>query len=160
VLVFAASFLVGLLVPPFVPAEYFPAGLLFVWDGLVLAFLFSWATGVLTELQRSEVLSLDKFLHLPVSLAGAFLITYLTSLASISLLVFVPPMLGLRLGLVFSQGPALLLLVPLLSAFFLAVTAVTYQFQGWLASLMVNQRRRRTIIVMVTLGFVVLSQLP
>src|SRR5207302_1566229 len=34
------------------------------------------------------------------------------------------------------------------------------QFQGWLAALMVNQRRRRTVIVFVTLGFILLCQAP
>jgi hypothetical protein len=49
---------------------------------------------------------------------------------------------------------------PLLAAFLLMVTALTYQFQGWLASLMVNQRRRRTIIVLVTGVFILICQLP
>jgi hypothetical protein len=40
------------------------------------------------------------------------------------------------------------------------VTAVTYQFQGWLASLMVNKRRRRMVIVLVTSTFILLGQLP
>ena len=38
--------------------------------------------------------------------------------------------------------------------------AVSYQFQGWLASLMVNKRRRRTVIVVATLVFVLLCQVP
>ena len=40
------------------------------------------------------------------------------------------------------------------------VTALTYQFQGWLAALMSNPRRRNTIIVMLTMSFVLLCQLP
>jgi hypothetical protein len=40
------------------------------------------------------------------------------------------------------------------------VTALTYQFQGWLAALMVNKRRRRTVIVVATMIFVLLSQIP
>ena len=40
------------------------------------------------------------------------------------------------------------------------VTALTYQFQGWLASLMSNPRRRRTVIVVTTMVFVLLVQLP
>ncbi len=51
-----------------------------VWDGLVVIFLFSWTAGVVAELQRSESLSLEKLLHLPVSLTGAFLINYLATL--------------------------------------------------------------------------------
>jgi hypothetical protein len=141
------------------PGQPLPA-ILYVWDGLVIAFLFSWSIGLLTELQRSEDLSLTKFLHLPVSLAGAFLVNYVSSLLSLSLIVFLPPMLGLSLGLIFGKGPALLVQLPLLAAFLLMITALTYQFQGWLASLMVNKRRRRTIIVVVTVVFILLFQLP
>jgi ABC-2 type transport system permease protein len=153
---FVTLFVVGLFVLP----EVSPAILMYVWDGLVVAFLFSWAVGVMVELQRSEVLSLDKFLHLPVSLRSAYLINYLSSLFSITLLVFLPAAAALGLSLVLVKGPALLWQLPLLVAFLFMVTAVTYQFQGWLASLMVNKRRRRTVIVVVTAAFILVLQLP
>jgi hypothetical protein len=137
-----------------------PAIVLYVWLGLTVMFLIVWCAGLLTELQRSEVLSLTKFLHLPVSLAGAFLINYLASLLSVSLFLFLPPMVGLIVGLTLSRGPAMALMLPMLAAFLLAVTAVTYQFQGWLATLMANKRRRRTVIVVATAVFVLIAQLP
>jgi hypothetical protein len=137
-----------------------PPILLYVWDGLVIGFLFAWMMGLLTELQRSEVLSMEKFLHLPVSLRGVFLINYLSSFFSVSLILFLPAMVALGLALTLSRGPALLVVLPLLAALMFAVTAVTYQFQGWLASLMANKRRRRTVIVLVTLGFILFFQLP
>ncbi len=137
-----------------------PFWLMFAWDVMVLGFLFLWAAGLLTELQRSEVLSLDKFMHLPVSLKGAFLINYISSLFSLSLLFFLPAMFALSLSLVIVRGPALLWQLPLAAAFLFMVTAVTYQFQGWLASLMANKRRRRTVIVVVTMVFILLFQLP
>jgi hypothetical protein len=89
-----------------------------------------------------------------------FVLNYLTSLFSISLILLVPAMVGFSLGLVFAVGPIMLLLLPLVAAFVLMVTALSYQFQGWLASLMVNKRRRRTIIVVVTLVFILMFQLP
>jgi hypothetical protein len=137
-----------------------PSIYLYVWDGLVVAFLFTWTLGLLIELQRSEVLSLDKFLHLPVSLKGAFLINYVSSLFSLSMLAFLPAMLAFSLGTIFAKGPLLLVQLPLLAAFLLMVTALTYQLQGWLASLMVNKRRRRTVIVTIGLLFVLICQLP
>jgi hypothetical protein len=152
------SFLIGLYVLPH-SAPYAEI-LMYVWDGVAVVFLFWWAVGLVSELQRIEALSLDKFLHLPVSLRGVFLINYLSSLASVNVLLFVPAMVGLSLGLVFSRGPEMLLLLPLVTAFLLMVTAVTYQFQGWLASLMANPRRRRTVIVLVTIVFVLICQLP
>jgi hypothetical protein len=54
----------------------------------------------------------------------------------------------------------MLLLIPLVAAFLLMITALTHQFQGWLASLMVNRRRRRTMIGLVTMTFVLVAQLP
>ena len=153
---FFAGFLVGQLglaqAPPVVQMA--------VWDGLVAIFLFSWTAGVVAELQRSESLSLEKLLHLPVSLTGAFLINYFATLVSLSMIVFIPATTGLSLGLVFVKGPLMLLLFPLLAAFVLMVTALTYQFQGWLASLMQNKRRRRTVLVIVTASVILLGQLP
>ncbi len=137
-----------------------PSWLMFFMDGAVLAFLFMWTAGLLTELQRSEALSLDKFLHLPVSLTSAFLINYLSSLPSVSLLWFSSAMLGVSIGLLFSRGLAMLWLLPMLAAFGLMATALTYQFQGWLATLMANPRRRRTIIVAATMIFILLCQVP
>jgi hypothetical protein len=156
----AGLFVTFLLVGLFALPEASPAVLLYVWDGLVFVFLFFWVLGLLMELQRSEVLSLDKFLHLPVSLRGAFLINYLSSLFNLTLFLLLPGMIALSLALVIVKGPALLMQFPLLAAFVFMATAVTYQFQGWLASLMVNKRRRRTVIVVVTMVFVLLLQLP
>ena len=115
---------------------------------------------LLAELHRSDPLSLDKFLHLPVSITGIFLINYLSSLVNPILIIFVPAMFALGIGLAIAKGPALLLLLPLVAAFLLMVTALTYQFQGWLAALMVNKRRRRTIIVLLTMGVILVFQLP
>jgi ABC-2 type transport system permease protein len=95
-----------------------------------------------------------------VSLSAAFLINYFSTLFSLTLITFVPGMVGLILGLTISNGPLLLLELPLLAAAVFALTAVSYQFQGWLASLMANPRRRRTIIVLITGGFILLAQLP
>jgi hypothetical protein len=157
VALFFALFLAGFLGL----ADASPAVILYVWDGAVVPFLFFWAIALIADLQRAEALSLTKFLHLPVSLSGAFLINYLSStLLNPVLILFGPALLGLALGLVCSRGPVWLLLLPLLAAFLLALTGLTYQFQGWLATLMANPRRRRTVIVVVTMVFVLLCQVP
>ncbi len=152
----AASFVIGFNLL----ADAAPLVVLFVWDGVVIAFLFVWLVGMMTDLQRSEVLSMDKFLHLPVTLTSAFLINYVSSLPSLTMMLFFPAMVGLSLGLVLSRGPAFLLVLPLLAAFLFMVTALTYQFQGWLASLMANKRRRQTVIVVVTMAMILVCQLP
>lgn len=161
VILFATAVFAGALALPYAAANgVLPIVLLFTWDVLVVVFLFWWAIGLLVELQRSEVLSLDRFLHLPVSLGGVFLINYVSSLFSVTLAVLLPAMLGLCLVQVFVGGPALLLALPLLASFVLMVTALTYQFQGWLATLMANPRRRRTVIVFVTMGVILFFQFP
>ncbi len=137
-----------------------PAHLMYAWDGLLAAFLLFWCVGLMTELLRTESLALSKFLHLPVSPNGAFLINYLSSLVCLSLIFFTPIMLGFALALVRVEGLAMLLALPLVVSFLLMVTALTYQFQGWLASLMSNPRRRRTVIVTATMVFVLIFQLP
>lgn len=153
---FAGSFLIGFFAMTEAPSWVF----LFVWAGIVLVLLFFWATGLLAELQRSEAVSIQKVLHLPVSPTSAFFINYLSSLFRITLILFLAVAIGLSLGVLFSRGLLMLLMFPLIAAFVLALTAITYQFQGWLASLMSNPRRRRTIIVLVTAGFILLVQIP
>jgi hypothetical protein len=153
---FIGAFLIGQFAIPRAAPEY----LLYAWDGVIIAFLFFWCIGLITELQRAEPMSLSKFLHLPVSVNGAFLINYVSSLCRLSLIVFLPVMLGFGLAHVVTKGIFLLPVLPLLAAFLLMVTALTYQLQGWLAALMSNPRRRRTVIVMATVIFVLIVQLP
>jgi ABC-2 type transport system permease protein len=76
------------------------------------------------------------------------------------LLFFGPPMLAFALALVYVKGLQQLVVLPLLAAFLLMITALTYQFQGWLALLMSNPRRRRALVVGLTMGIVLIFQLP
>ncbi|MSQ97094.1 MAG: hypothetical protein EXR98_21425 [Gemmataceae bacterium] len=157
---FIVMFCAGLFGIPEVPAQHRPLVILAVWDGLALVFLLSWSSGLLAELQRTEAFSLQKFLHLPVSLGSAFTLNYLTSLVCLTMVLIAPMMVGFSLGLMIGLGPLAIVQLPLAAAFLFMVTALSYQMQGWLASLMVNKRRRRTIIVMVTLAFILLFQAP
>ena len=156
----ALAFLIGLVVGVLALPRASSMTFMLVWDVIVVAFLFLWTIELLAELQRSELLSLENFLHLPVSLSTVFVINYLGSMYSISAIVFFPAMTGIAVGLVFAKGPLMFLLFPLLGAFMLMVTAVTYQFRGWLASLMVNQRRRRSVIAIASLAFMFIFQAP
>jgi ABC-2 type transport system permease protein len=137
-----------------------PDNLLLLWDVMVVAFLFMWLTGLITELQKSEALSIEKLLHLPVAPGITYLLNYLSSFLSFSLAIFVAAATGVALSLLFVQGPSLLVTFPLLATFVLMVTAVTHQFRTWLFALMVNKRRRRTILVIATSVFILLVQVP
>ncbi len=137
-----------------------PMDLLVIYDLLVGVFLFLWMISIVSEIQRSETISIGRLLHLPVSLRGVFAVNYLASHLTLSIILIVPTMLGLAVGLALCQGPVMLCLVPLVLASVFMITAWTYCLRGWLVSLMVNPRRRRAIVAYVTLGAVLLSQLP
>lgn len=131
-----------------------------VWDGVILVFLSSWLLGVLTDLQRTEPLSLDKFLHLPVSPRGVFLLNYFSSLLTLTAVAFMPLMLGLSVAMARRYGGPMWGGVGLVLCFLLMVTAVTFQFRGWLAGLMQDKRRRRLLVSLAAVVLVGLSQIP
>jgi ABC-2 type transport system permease protein len=155
-----ASFVGALLGGIFGLGEAKPLVVLGVWFALTVAFLFLWTLGLLQELQRSETIDLQRLMHLPVALGQMFIINYLASHLSLSIFLFVPAMMGLAIGLVVSRGPAMMLLLPLALSMVLMITAWTYCLRGWLATLMSNPRRRRAVIMGITLTFILLAQGP
>jgi hypothetical protein len=137
-----------------------PLVLLGIWAGLTVVFLFLWTIGLLAELQRSETIDLQRLMHLPVALGQLFVVNYAASHLTLSIVVVVPAMTGLALGLTYSRGPLMLLLLPLAGSMVFMITAWTYCLRGWLATMMTNPRRRRTIIMGITLVFILTAQLP
>jgi len=131
-----------------------------IWCGVTVVFLFFWMFGLLMELQRSESIDLQRLMHLPVALGQIFVINYLASHLAVSIVIVVPAMMGLALGLAISRGPAMLLLAPLALSMVFMITAWTYCLRGWLAGLMTNPRRRRTVVVTIMFAFILLGQGP
>ena len=154
------SGLAGILFGFFVLGEKSPTGLLIAWDAFTVMFLFAWMIGLVSEIQRSETIDISRMLHLPISLRDIFLVNYLTSHLTISIILFLPLVLGLCLGLILGGRWIMILMFPLVLGLVFMVTAWTYCLRGWLAALMVNKRRRRAIIAVVTFSFIVLVQLP
>lgn len=153
-------FFVGFFAGLFAFKEAQPHHIMLVWAVLTFAFLMFWGVGLLTELQRAETIDLQRLMHLPVALGQLFVINYLASHFAISVILTVPAMLGLALGLAFGHSALFVLLVPLALSMVFMVTAWTYCLRGWLAAMMTNPRRRRNIIMGVTLGFILVFQLP
>ncbi len=137
-----------------------PLAVLGVWFGITVVFLFFWMIGLLQELQRSESIDLQRLMHLPVALGQMFVVNYLASHLTFSIVLIVPAMMGLAIGLGISRGPMMLLLAPLALGMVFMITAWTYCLRGWLAAMMTNPRRRRSILVGITLAFILLSQAP
>lgn len=137
-----------------------PMVLTIVWLALSASFLFFWLIGLLTDLQKAESIDLQKLLHLPVQLGQIFTVNYVASLMAISVVIYVPAAIGLSLGLAYSRGPRMLLMIPLALSMVFMVSALTYLLRGWLATLMSNPRRRRTIIMALTMAFIFIFQAP
>jgi ABC-2 type transport system permease protein len=154
------SCVAGVLVGFFVLVEASPLRLLLMWDMFIGVFLFAWMIGMVSEIQRSETIDISRMLHLPISLRDIFLVNYLTSHLTISIILFLPLILGLCLGLLLRGQWLMILMFPLVLGLVFMITAWTYCLRGWLAALMVNKRRRRAIIAVVTFSFIVLVQLP
>jgi hypothetical protein len=141
-------------------SEASPTSIMMVWFGVTAGFLFFWMIGLLAELQRSETIDLQRLMHLPVALGQMFVVNYLVSHFVLSIILAVPAMLGLAIGLVIARGPEMVLLVPLALSMVFMITAWTYCLRGWLATLMSNPRRRRTVIMGITFAFILLGQGP
>ena len=154
------SGIAGVLVGFFALAEMSPLKFLVVWDAFAAVFLLAWMIGLVSEIQRSETIDIGRMLHLPISLKDIFLINYLASHLTLSIILFLPWTLGLCLGLILSRGGYMIGLVPLVLGFVFMISAWTYCLRGWLVTLMVNKRRRRAIIAGITFGFILLTQLP
>jgi ABC-2 type transport system permease protein len=131
-----------------------------LWFGATVGFLLFWLIGLLTDLQRAETIDLQRLMHLPVGLGQMFAINFVASHLAVSIILLVPAMTGLAIGLAWSRGPLMVLLVPLGWSMVFMITAWTYCLRGWLAAMMTNPRRRRAIIMGITLGFILTAQLP
>lgn len=156
----AAGGLAGMIAGALALAKATPQVMLIVWDVIVVGFLFFWMIGLISELQRSEMIDIGRLLHLPISPRDIFLVNYVASHVTLSIILFLPAMLGLCFGLMLGRQWSMVLMFPLVIGLIFMVTAWTYCLRGWLATLMVNKRRRRAIIAGITFTFVLLSQLP
>ena len=153
---FVIGGILGALVPRFVPREnYF-----LLWDGFIAVFCFIWVIHVATDIQRSDAITFDRILHLPVAFSQAFALNYLSTLMSMTLLSLCAFCFGFIFGSCFSIGPIALLFPIPFAVFLVAITALTYQLQGWLAAVMSNPRRRQVVMIVLPLCIIVISQIP
>lgn len=150
------GFSVGAILP-----RYLPSGSYFlIWDVVAFGFTLVWLINVVTELQRSDAITFDRILQLPVTYWHAFAVNYLSSLFNFPFLCMLTLCLGLIAGSVLSVGiHAVILLLPC-TAFLFALTALTYQLQGWLSTMMTSPRKRRFVMIIIPFVIIVLIQIP
>jgi ABC-2 type transport system permease protein len=152
--------LAGLLSGALLLSKVPPPVMLVVWDLTFGVFLLMWLGGIVSEIQRSETIDISRLLHLPISLRNVFVINYIASHLTFSIIFFLPVMLGISIGLILGGRGLMVLMIPLVLCVVFMITSWTYCLRGWLVTLMTNKRRRRAIIAGVTFAFILLSQLP
>ncbi len=160
VLVGAAGGIAGLLAGAFAMPNVSPAVMLLVWDLLIGLFLLFWLVGIAAEMQRAEAIDISRVLHMPISLRGIFFINYVASYVTLSIIAFLPALVGLSIGLAWGDRWTMIWLLPLVLGFLFMLTAWTYYLRGWLVMLMSNPRRYRALVAGATLAFILLTQLP
>ena len=157
------SGIAGVLVGFLALADASPLELLVAWNVFAGLFLFARMIGLVSEIQRPETIDISRMLHLPISLKGIFIINYLASHLTFSVILFLPWTLGLCLGLSLNRGGYMIGLVPLVLGFVFMINAWIYCLRGWLVTLMMNKRRRRIIIAIVVgiaFGSILITQVP
>ncbi len=154
------SFFVTLTVGAFWFRDVSPTSLLVIWNILAFAFLSFWVIGLIGELQQTVLISIDKLLHLPVSLNGAFFLNYASTFYNITFLFMAPCMLGLAVGLILATGLQMWLAIPLVISFLFLISALTFQLRNWLGGLMENKRNKGTLTAIMIIAFIALSQIP
>jgi len=146
----------GIFLPRLMAREYY----FLLWNGLIAVTCVMWLFYLIADLQRSEAITFDRLLHLPISFAQVFAINYVSSWLGLHTLCLTGLGFGFIVGSTFSLGPITLLFFLPFLAFLIALTALTYQFQGWIATLMSNPRKRRAILIGLPFVLVALIQVP
>lgn len=134
--------------------------ILWLVSGAVSVFLFFWLIGLLAELQRSDSLDHRRMTHLPISLKEMFLFNYAVSHWTPSCLLFLSISAGFVVGTMLRFGGRMALVFGLLALMISAVSSWTYALRGWLTKLMLNERRKRSLIVWMTGGIILITQVP
>ena len=134
--------------------------ILLIWNIAATLLLVMLFTGLIADIQRSDIQSLRPLLHLPVSPVGGFLISYFGSWLNITTFFFLPSLLALAVASVVARGWPMLLIPLLLLCTLALLTAVVHQLRGWLAGLMLDKRRRSWIAALVIAAFCVRRPSP
>lgn len=134
---------------------------------IMVVFTIGWFWGLVMEVQRSDVIDIRKMVHFPVPMALVNAINFLVSLIGFTSLFYVAGAIGLLLGLSWSAGessfPSLVIFhrasLPALAFYFLAASWA-YYLRGLLVVWMENKRRRRLLLTIMPLLFMVIGFTP
>jgi len=129
-------------------------------DVALIPFLSFWLIGLLAEFMRDEPLDFRRVLFLPIPLSTVFILNFSIAIISPLALVFTVPLISFSISAAISLGPHMLLAIPLGFIFYIALAGGTYYLRGIISFLMRNKRRRRMMLMVLPLIFVVPTYLP
>ena len=127
---------------------------------LSIFFLLFWATGLLTELQRSDSISYRNLAHLPIPLREVFLFNYLASHDSWSCILIFVSSTSFILGLMLPYGVRMALVIVLIVLMIMSITSWTFAFRSWISCLMGNKRKRTQALMWGTLVISLITSAP
>jgi hypothetical protein len=137
-----------------------PKGALFAFGIYTVAVLVFWMIDFMSEIQKGDLVDMGELLYLPVTLREVYLFHFVASLACPAFILTAPAGCALALGCAVSVHPLLLLAVAPVLLLEMALAAWVYHVRSWIARLMVNKRRGRSIVAFLTLAMVLLFQTP
>lgn len=127
---------------------------------LLAVYVVGWFWGFALEMQRSDVIDVKKMLHFPVSLALINAINFVVSIIGFTSLFFTAAALGLAAGMLRAGQHGLLSVLLAAGAFFFAASAWAYYLRGLMAVWMENKRRRRLLMSILPIFFMVAGFMP
>ncbi|MBX3177439.1 MAG: hypothetical protein KF886_08770 [Candidatus Hydrogenedentes bacterium] len=127
---------------------------------LALLYVLVWFWSFAFEMQRSDVIDIRKMLHFPVPLAAINLLNFVVSLFTFPSLFYVAAAAGLVTGIGSARGGGYLAGYLAATVFFLAVSAWGYCLRGQMAVWMADKRRRRVLLSVLPVLFMVTGFMP
>lgn len=131
-----------------------------IFAGLIYVFTFMRFISLVTGVQSGEGFPMDNLLHLPFSIRQVFYLNFTMAQINLPNLIFLPMMLALGLGSAISLGIANVLMLVFILVFATFMSAVLYQFQGWVVTSVKNKRNRLTFLYILMTFAVIAFQLP
>ena len=128
--------------------------IMLTWNVATLVFVGSSLFEFANSVQQNDAIKMDRLLHLPVTFGGAFSLNYLSSLASLNMLMLAPLVIGLAIAMPIAKGWHCAIAIPLSMSFLFMVTALMYLLRGWFAELAKNKRTKGWLMIVVPFALV------
>ena len=139
------AFLITCLGVAFLCQEFEPSTISLFWQYALLGMVGYWGMMVIGQIQLSESISIERLLHLPVGLSGAFMLNFISSFSNSAVWLGTPILFGMAVGATIAKGPMMLPLVVATFAWVFLLNSLTYLFRGWISNLAKTKREKAMV---------------